>query len=224
MLRPTELSGTVRQSRELPDRVKRHHRIVGAGLDREVSAGQRGLELIAVELRHVDQRRRPLGRKPVSIRSVLQEEPRPEAERDGQPGRREAERRAAVRALDRQVLTQDRAPCRRRTSAPRRRSRAGASRSGRRGSWRDSRTRRNSYAPAGAWRSRPDGGRKTARGARPAPERRASPRARKRARADARQRSAGADEESPTRRPGSRSGERAAHFASTSVLFSSSTK
>ena len=105
-LAPTELRGAIRQAGQLPDGVEGDHRIVGARLDRDVAARLRGVELVAVEFRQVDERRRPLGREAVTVGSVLDEQPGAEAKRDGEPPWREAERGPPVRPFDRHVLSQ----------------------------------------------------------------------------------------------------------------------
>ena len=87
-LRPAKLGGAIGQARKLPDGVKRDLRIIGAGLNRNVASGPRGFELVAVEFRQVDKRRRPLGRKPITVHSVLDEKPGPKpnvsVSRDGE--------------------------------------------------------------------------------------------------------------------------------------------
>ena len=105
-LAPTELRRAVRQAGQLPHGVEGDHRIVRARLDRDVPTRLRGVELIAVEFRQVDERRRSPGCEAVTVGSVLDEQPGAEAERDGEPPRREAERGPAVRPFDRQVLSQ----------------------------------------------------------------------------------------------------------------------
>src|SRR6202453_4930197 len=99
-LDPAKLARAIRQAGELADGVKRDHRIVRACLNRNVPPGARRLELIAIEFRQVDERRRPLGREAVPVRSVLREKPGAETEGDGQPSWRQAEGGAAVRSLD----------------------------------------------------------------------------------------------------------------------------
>ena len=61
---------------QFPHGMERDLRIVGARLHREVAARARGLELIAVEFRQVDQRLRPLGGQAVAVRAVLDEQAR----------------------------------------------------------------------------------------------------------------------------------------------------
>ena len=105
-LGPAELRGAVREARQLPDGVKRHQRIIGAGLNRDVASGLCGLELIAIEFRQVDERRRPLVRQAIPVHAVLGEKPGAKAEGKGEPGGREAERRAAIGPLDRNIPAQ----------------------------------------------------------------------------------------------------------------------
>ena len=95
-LRPAQLRRAVRQASELPHRVERHLRIVGAGLDRQIAAGVGLDQLVAVECRQVDQRVRPARRKTVAVLAVLAEQAGAEAERHGQPRWRQAECLAAV--------------------------------------------------------------------------------------------------------------------------------
>ena len=222
-LGPTELRGAVRQAGQLPDGVEGDHRIVGAGLDRDVAAGLRGVELIAVEFRQVDERRRPPGREAVTVGAVLDEQPGAEAEREGEPRRREAERGAAVRPFDRKILSQVARRLAGATCAPPRRSRRRsivlsssralgeaierreiAVRLLRRGNSALMQAKERLAERGFAWRA-------AARRATRSPRRRSPARR--------------------PRRPADRAGsapplsrERAAHFAKTSVLFSSSTK
>ena len=86
--------------------MKRDLRIICAGLNRDIAPGARGLELIAIEFRQVDKCRRPLGRKPVTVRSVLHEKPGAKTEGEGQPSGRQAEGGAAVWSLDGDVLSE----------------------------------------------------------------------------------------------------------------------
>ena len=93
-LRPANLGHAIGEPGQLPDRMKRHLRIVGAGLDRQIAAGRLRRQLVAVEPRQVDQRLWPRAGEAVTILAVLDEQPRAEAERDGQPGGRQTERLA----------------------------------------------------------------------------------------------------------------------------------
>ncbi len=71
---------TISEPRQLAHRMKGDLRIVGAGLDRQIAAGAGLDQLVAVEARQVDERRRPLCREAVAVLSVLDEQPGAEAE------------------------------------------------------------------------------------------------------------------------------------------------
>ena len=222
-LGPAKLGRAIRQAGKLPDRVKRDLRIVSARLNRNVAPGARGLELIAIEFRQVDERRRPLGRQAVPVRSVFHEEPGAEAKGDGQPFGCEAKRGPAIRPFYRHVLSQV-AGCL-------------SGRHARRGVGPDFQHRLELVAVFGETiESREVAVRLVRRGdaalvrvkerlaefrfalrdlRRGASESRC---------AGARQRASRPDEQTATGRPRSLARERAAHFAKTRVLFSSSTK
>ena len=70
-LRPTDLRRAIGEAVEFAHRVERHLRVVGAGLHRDVAAGARGLQLVAVEFRQVDERLRPPGGEAVAVDAVL---------------------------------------------------------------------------------------------------------------------------------------------------------
>ncbi len=99
-------------------------RIVGAGLHRQVAAGAGLDQLIAVEARQIDQRLGPLRRQAEAVLAVLDEQAGAEAEGQGQPRRRQAERLAGIAGRHRRVRRRaarrsPRRPCgrRRRSSA-----------------------------------------------------------------------------------------------------------
>ena len=222
-LAPTELRRAVRQAGQLPDGVEGDHRIVRARLDRNVPARLRGVELIAVEFRQVDEGRRSPGREAVTVGSILDEQPGAEAERDGEPPRREAERGPPVRPFDRKILSQV--------------ARRLAGRHARRGVSPNSQHCPEVVAAFGeAIKRREIAVRLLGRGdsaLMQAKERLAERRfawrdwrrgARQGRRAGARQGAARPDQKTAPGRPGPFSRERAAHLAKTSVLFSSSTK
>ena len=76
-LAPAELRRAIGQAGQLPDGVERDLRIVRARLNRDVPARLRGVELIAVEFRQVDERRRPPGREAVTVPPSLTNSPAP---------------------------------------------------------------------------------------------------------------------------------------------------
>ena len=75
-LRPAHLRHVVGEPGELAHGVERDLRVVGAGLDRQIAAGSRRHQLVAVEPRQIDQRLRPSRREAVAILAVLLEQPR----------------------------------------------------------------------------------------------------------------------------------------------------
>ena len=70
-LRPAKLRPAIGEAVEFAHCVKRDHRIVGASLNGDVAAGASGLQLVAVELRQVDERLGTLGREAVAINADL---------------------------------------------------------------------------------------------------------------------------------------------------------
>ena len=105
-LRPAHLDDAITEPLQFSHRMKRDERVIGAGLHRQIAARARGHELIAVEFGQIDQRLGPLGGQPVAVRAVLDEKPGPEAERERQPSRRQAQRGGAVRRFHGQVLAE----------------------------------------------------------------------------------------------------------------------
>ena len=73
-------------------------RIVRASLHREIAAGMGLGELIAGKVRHVDKGLGPLLGETVAVLAVLDEEAGAEAEGEGEPRRRQAERLAGIGA------------------------------------------------------------------------------------------------------------------------------
>ena len=63
--------------------MERHLGVVRAGLDADVSTGLRWVELVLIEARKIDQLGRPLAGKAEAV----VEQPRPEADREREPGR-----------------------------------------------------------------------------------------------------------------------------------------
>ena len=90
-LNPADVGDAIGEPRQLAHRVKGDLRIVGAGLHEEIAAGARRRELVAGEIRQIDEGLRPLGAKAVAIAAVLDEQPGAEAEGERQPRRRQAE-------------------------------------------------------------------------------------------------------------------------------------
>ena len=116
----------------------RHLRVVGARLDAEVAVRAELVEVVAREVRQLLERRGPpVGEAEPVLAVLVDEQRRPEAERDRQPGRRQPDRLAGV--VGRQVVgALERADRVRRSrpgsSARRPRSRPSAARPGRRAS------------------------------------------------------------------------------------------
>ncbi len=121
---------------QVADRVHRDLRIVGAGLDAQVAVGPGRVEVVGREVRQPLAAPRAAGRRARSGPCRLVAEQRgPEAEGDGQPGRRQPDRLAGVvrRRVVRRRSRADRAGASRPgSSAPRRRSSPAAARSARR--------------------------------------------------------------------------------------------
>ena len=82
-------TGPAPDPREIADGVERHLRIVGARLDAEIAAGARGVELVAGERRQRRELRRAPGGEAEPVTAVLLEQRRSQAERHGEPGRRQ---------------------------------------------------------------------------------------------------------------------------------------
>ena len=82
-LEPPQRDAAAAVSGQVPDRVERHLRVVRAGLDADVSAGLRGVELVLLEAGKIGQLGWPLAGKA----EAAVEQPRPEADREREPGR-----------------------------------------------------------------------------------------------------------------------------------------
>ena len=83
LLEPPERCAATPVTGEVPDRMERHLRVVGARLDADVAARLGSVELVLLEQGEVGQLGRPLGGEAVPA----VEQPGPEAEGDRQPGR-----------------------------------------------------------------------------------------------------------------------------------------
>ena len=77
-----------RDPRQVPDGMHGHLGIVGAGLDHQVPSGARFLQVVAREMRQVDQGSRPPACQAEAGLAVLLEQRRAETERQRQPGPR----------------------------------------------------------------------------------------------------------------------------------------
>ncbi len=91
-LRPANRRLPVGDPGEVPDRVHRHLRIIGAGLHAEIAVTPFGLQGVAREWRQIRQGRRTQRPKPEPVDTILLEEPRAEADGHRQPARRQVER------------------------------------------------------------------------------------------------------------------------------------
>ena len=102
-LRPPHGDGAEPDPGQVADRVHRHLRVVGAGLDAEVAVRAELVEVVAREVRQLLERRgTPVGQPEPVLAVLVDEQRRPEAERDRQPGRRQTDRLAGV--VGRQVV------------------------------------------------------------------------------------------------------------------------
>ena len=81
---------------QVADRVHRHLRIVGTGLDAEVAVGPGRIEVVGREVRQPSQRRRLPTGEPEPVLAAAAEQARAEAEGDRQAGRRQPDRLAGV--------------------------------------------------------------------------------------------------------------------------------
>ena len=102
-LHPADCRRAIGEPPQLADRMERRQRIVGAGLNRQIAAGARRDQSIAVEPRQLDERRRAPRRQAEAVLAVLDENPGAKLEGQGQPGRHRAERLAAVAARRRRL-------------------------------------------------------------------------------------------------------------------------
>ncbi len=99
-MRPAHLGDLVGEPHQLPHRVEGDLRIVGAGLDRQIAAAVAFDQLVADEVRQVDQCFRPPAGEAIAVLAVLDEQAGAEPEGYGQPRRRQPLRVAGVGQRD----------------------------------------------------------------------------------------------------------------------------
>ena len=116
-LRPAHGDRAEADPGQVADRVHRDLRVVGAGLDAEVAVRADRVEVVGREVRQLLERRGPpVGQAEPVLAVLVDEQRRPEAERDRQPGRRQPDRLAGV--VGRQVVGAVERADRRRRSRP----------------------------------------------------------------------------------------------------------
>ena len=79
-LHPADLGDTVRQARELADSMEGDLGIVGACLDRQITATARFDQLITGEMRHIHQCCGPLAGQAIAVLAILDEQSGTESE------------------------------------------------------------------------------------------------------------------------------------------------
>ena len=168
-LRPAKRGAAERDAREVANGVERDDRIVGARLHAEIAARSLWLQVVAGEVRQLDEPPRPAGAEAVAL-----EERRPEAEGDREPRRRQAERLAGVGGRCGEIVVDVADRQARRHQRRGRRPVAEQARELAAGHRRRRRRRRRRAGPARGSRSRPGGRRGRAR---PATHGASSPRA-----------------------------------------------